>query len=376
MARFIVHIGDGKCGSTAIQTALYSSREALSQTGILFETLTPNSGHGVLPILLGLKSRAFSERHRLLAHETIEILRDRSSNYDWIILSAENLINIDPTLMPGLISMITDKNEGMNVLAYVREPSEMYLSLIQQVVKGSHFYTKPDAYLRRLDKKLKNWRSLVGSNHFTLRLFDRDVLTEGDVVADFECYLQEKTGKHLHLKRHRSNVSMTSEQICVLQKYRAQVYPECSGKIMDRSTVLTKFFEEINAYGSVGNRAMLTETARSVVSHGSLKTTKKLNLEFPGLGMPVTATGASLPEPPYPWAVSDDVSLVLDRVDEDIVGAFCRLLPDLNEGHAPEGASLDDIFAGLFEAQDIDLEPARTIFGKYLERLSQCKPPA
>lgn len=376
MARFVVHIGDGKCGSTAIQSSLYQSRAALAAQGILFETLTPSSGHTVIPLLLGLKSRVTDPARLDLARSILELLRAKSEQYDWIVISAENLINLDPAELPKLLSWVSDKTEDVHAIAYVREPAAMYLSSVQQILKGNHHYVRPENYQRRVDRKIGQWHERIGDSNFKLRLFDRNALVSGDVVADFSAYLSRLTGKTIDLVEQRSNASMTAEQMQVMQIYRRQVLRNVAGTVVGRSTLLARLFSDMNEIRMVGHRPQLSELAQAVVGQANRPVVTALNTRFADLAMPDAGSGFTCPDPPYPWTESKRVSAILESCDEDLVVRYCEIIPDLNAGNIPTGRAFEDVMARIYGCRRIEVAPLCDAHAHYLKRLSKCPQPA
>lgn len=375
MTKLILHIGDGKCGSTAIQNSLFRSREELARHGILYDTLTPNSGHTTLPLLIGQGSRAATGKRMDLARQTVQLLQDQIPRYEWAILSAENLVNLTADAVTELLEMIGGTAKSAVAIAYVRDPAAMYLSSVQQIIKGSHIYPAPESYHRRIDRKLKNWRKLIGSNRLTVRAFSRASLIEGDVVADLEQWLCTLTGCPVRLERQVANASLTAEQTRVLQIYRQTVFPDMAGTLLSRSTVLVQMFDALNAVCPVGNRIALSEAARKVVSARNADVVANLRELYPELPF-VTEECPQEPDETarFPWHETGDVSAILERCDAGLVEDYCRLLPDLagpDTATEPVEARLGRIHAGFPQAMD----QVRAIYGEYLQALPRCKTP-
>lgn len=374
MAKFVVHIGDGKCGSTAIQSSLYQSRTSLADQGILFETLTPSSGHTVIPLLLGLRSRVIDPARLDLARGILELLRSKSDQYEWIVLSAENLINLDPAELPELLSWVNPKADEVHAIAYVREPSAMYLSSVQQILKGNHHYVRPEKYLRRVDRKIMQWHDQMGADNFTLRLFDRNALVAGDAVADFSAYLSRLTSKTINLVEQHSNSSMTAEQMQVMQTYRRQVLKNVAGTVVGRSTLLARMFAEMNDIRRIGNRPQLAAQAEAVVGQANRPVVEALNARFPSLAMPEVGDGSCNSDPPYPWSETKLVSAILRSCDENIVGKYCAILPDLNDGKIPTGREFEHFMADMYGCTRMEVAPLCDVHAHYLKRLRKCPP--
>lgn len=374
MTKFIVHIGDGKCGSTAIQNALYQSRNDLKQRGIYFDTLARNSGHTTLSLLAGQRSRAATGKREALAHDILKLLQDGSGDYDWVILSAENFVNLTPQSAAGLVASIGHPIEAIDVIAYVRNPPAMYASSIQQIIKGSHLFPPPESYHRRIDHKLQAWQAWIGADRMEVRVFDRRHLLGGDVVADFESYLSHVTGEAVCLSSETANRSLSAEQARVLQIFRSAVYPDSPNVILPKSTVLAQFFDRLNQIKLVGNPAELSDLARAVVLRRNGDVIDGLLAAFPGLPLDhASAPGSPMPTGPFPWADDTSIETVLAVSNKDIVARLTALVPDLNDGVLLTDAQIEDAMTGL----GFDDEPGKQAFlaayWTYLEARLRCR---
>lgn len=374
MAKFILHIGDAKCGSTAIQNALYLARGHLAENGICYETLFPNSGHTALALLTGHRSRGASKSREAMAAETLSLLQKKAQNFDWVILSAENFVNLSPEIVAQLAETIAGPVEACEAIAYVRSPIPMYASSIQQIIKGSHQFPPPESFHRRIDRKLQAWLAFIGRERFQVRLFERRSLQGGDVVADFAGYLASLTGRPINLPAGSYNTSLTAEQARIMQLFRAAVYPDEPGTLFPRSTVLAKFFSSLNAIKMVGNPVALSDLARDVVRAGNADVVRGLTESFPGLAFPDFADADSpQPEGPFAWAGDNSIAAVLAATDQTIVAQLSDLLPELNGGHGCDDQRITAAMAGLGFADPAEQQAFRAACADYLAARAQCE---
>lgn len=330
MARFIVHIGDGKCGSTAIQKALYAARGDLRAQGIIYETTTPLGAHFNLITLAGHKTRGNTAGQLEQARKTIEAIRAATGPDDVVLLSGESLFVLSPPVMIDLLGEISGRIDRLDIVAYVRPPSGMYLSLVQQVLKGHSQYTKPDAYLRRIDQYLGRWKESSEKTSLSVRLFDRSRLQGGDVVEDFAEVLRGLTGKaDLQLQQTRENVSLSSEQLVVLQALRGNFLKKVDGLAHPQSNRLVSFFEAMNRGGLVGHQLRLSVDAQMVVGRRNAPVVAAMNTLFPDLGMSEEVYDVAAVADPH-WTRTDDVSAILRTTDSGIVELLTALVPLFN----------------------------------------------
>lgn len=331
MTDFIVHIGDGKCGSSSIQKALYEARNDLRTQGITYETATPKAAHFNLVTLIGRATRGNYEVQSEQARTSVRLIRAAAGPKDTILLSAESFFMLPPVRLISILQTMSDRIDRLDIIAYVRPPDGMYLSLVQQLLKGSHHYTKPDAYLHRIDHHLGQWQENVQKTSLTVRLFDRARLPNGDVVEDIAEVLRGLTGKPgIHLQGASENTSLSSEQLVVLQVMRAQFMKDVDGRTDVRSNKLIAYFEAMNRNELIGNPLRLSADALLVVARQNKPVVTAVNRMFPGLDMPEASFDAAAVADAI-WAKTEAVSAILKVTDSEIVALLKALSPSFNQ---------------------------------------------
>lgn len=330
MTSFIVHIGDGKCGSTSIQKALYDARNQLRTHGIVYETTSAKTGHFDLVTLAGGVTRGNMEKQRVSALETLELIKSKTTPTSTVLLTAESFFMQSPKTILSILELLAQPIERIDVISYVRTPASMYLSLVQQTLKGNSDYTRPDKFTRPIDQKLKQWLDSPIKNSLTVRLFERSRLVDEDAVSDFEKILRRLLGTEaIKLSAQEQNTSISSEQLILLQKLRKIYLKHEDGKLNPMSNRLIQFFERVNQNGVLGNKLELSDAAHQAVVVGNAQIVSKLNDMFPSLGMPNpehTQTGRTRTD----WAHTDDVSAILKTWYSGIVDELEYLTPPLN----------------------------------------------
>ncbi|MGB3624326.1 MAG: hypothetical protein WA989_00760 [Henriciella sp.] len=329
MTRFIVHIGDGKCGSSSIQSSLFAARTSLRQVGLLFETTTPSIGHFNLGSLVGKKTRGEAEPTAESARSTVRMIREAVRPGDTVLLSAESFFNASPGRTIDLLRTISPQIEHLDVIAYVRAPHSMYLSLTQQRLKGDSRFTPPESYRRRIDLLLDAWNSCAEVGSLTVRNFDRTRLIGGDVINDFEHCLRRASGQSvLHLPRSNENATLSAEQLIVLQRYRRIVLKAHDGKLHPASQALIRYFERLDTLGFPGSKPALTDAALASLCDANRQIVDATNARFPGLelGLPVVS---ETPPADSDAAPSESVERILADVDPQILAVLLSLVPGL-----------------------------------------------
>lgn len=182
----ILHIGDPKTGSTAIQRTLLE-RTYLCETRSLdypdilsaypLAKAIKAGGDG------GLADRRFAPYVQWLA----------ASGSDVAVISAEQFSTLPPDKVAQTFqTYFPDHAASMTVVAYVRPHVSRFLSAYAQRTKAGlmhrsldEFYTAANGKaLLNFYARFGNWRAVFG-DRFILRPMTRDLLQDGDVVADF-----------------------------------------------------------------------------------------------------------------------------------------------------------------------------------------------
>jgi len=183
--RIFVHIGRNKTGTTAVQNALRAGREPLKRNGFHYPMGRP--GHHYLAHHLQGTKRRGPPRGREPA-ELAGLLAERiaASNRD-VVLSSEALQRVEPAALAAWLG------KAATVVVYIREQVDYLAAGYQQGIKMGHgrgdfasFLALPSVlagctYL----PFLAAWEEVFGRDNLVVRVYDRERLVEGDVVADF-----------------------------------------------------------------------------------------------------------------------------------------------------------------------------------------------
>lgn len=180
IGELILHLGDFRTGTTAIQTWLRAHGEA---HGIYYP---PGFNHA--PLAHSLPNHQAREEH-------FEAMADHMAGSDapYAVISAEHFEFSDPAdLAEALARYMPRQTVRMRLISYVRPHPQSYLARFSESAKIGSFEGDLDAYLdwpqtpRRMTyaPRFERWRRIFGEA-FTLRLYDRGHFTGGDVLRDF-----------------------------------------------------------------------------------------------------------------------------------------------------------------------------------------------
>ncbi len=238
----IVHIGMPKTGSTALQACFAKSRQELASHGVLYPENVegcPFKNHRLLVgsfLKFGSMPRHIQSREEYTKENIDEKYRefvdhvhvqiDRSSP-EAMVLSSESLFRrIPPHKYRPVRRMFDRFGHETRLVAYLRRPSEYFVSMLQQNFRASHEVKQPVGPQFRA--VLRSYLECFGVPVVSAELFHRDSLTDRDIVSDFCArYLREYgvRARKLRVPEH-ANESVGSESMDILARYRQSFHAE------------------------------------------------------------------------------------------------------------------------------------------------------
>lgn len=209
--KIIVHAGMPKTGSSAIQKTLACNRERLRSHGVVYPYFGPENptnialtySHWLLAANLlpdpanfhHLARMPEAERSKYMAVDALGVLEsalETAAPHETFILSAENFgrPNSAGGFADALLPLLRRFTTNIHCIAYARSPVSLYPSAIQQRMKTGLIDTiDPSTWIPAQapqHNQLKEWFS----DRYTLRIFDRSLLFNNDVVDDFIEYVR------------------------------------------------------------------------------------------------------------------------------------------------------------------------------------------
>ncbi len=248
--KVILHIGSGKTGTTSIQRSLADRSRHLLRHGILYPVLAGDIVHNYLTVEFACDTprrmlQRFGSRQRVAerSHQLWDLLRTavQRNSPDTLVLSAERLFEAIPA--EGFCERLHDffpQISKLEIIAYLRRPSSLFASKIQQALRGSAEFPQPNRVPNA--NLLQCWR-----NQGSVRVFEfhRSLLQDGDIVSDF----WHKAFPDLELKpaagRVTENVSLSGEGIALLQRYRQQFFDDKNGLFLPETNALMRMISRI-----------------------------------------------------------------------------------------------------------------------------------
>lgn len=191
----VVHIGGGKSGSTAIQDLLFANRGKLGKMGYAIPDTDLKNGPGEANQIWFFQNLVENpDRTTIVARHLDELCRSFSeccaAPFRGIILSAENLTH--DSGLEQIFAALKDRFR-VSIILYIRRQEDFYHSAWQQWFVKMHpavdtwlltWLQEWDADTCDWDRMIERWEAITPDS-FSVRIFDRDLLTGGDVVDDF-----------------------------------------------------------------------------------------------------------------------------------------------------------------------------------------------
>jgi len=196
--RAILHIGFAKTGTTAIQAALAAARPMLAGAGFHFARSPGVANHlrlfqllqedgGALPASPVARAIATEGRAPLMPAIEAEMAA-LPSGVGCVIFSSEHLGGLTRSAAEAqrLVAPLRRWCAEIRVVAYIRRQDDHAVSDFSQVLRGGQLRRRPlDARPKDWWAMLAPWVEVLGTEAVTPRIYERDALAGGDVLADF-----------------------------------------------------------------------------------------------------------------------------------------------------------------------------------------------
>ena len=228
--KIILHIGMPKAGSTALQAALVAARRPLRKAGVLYPKGAFNHNFLVAgvapPDRLG---RVFAQQYQ---GDADRIRVDFAAFWQGIVAAIDRrrpevVVLSAETMFSGLWSggpeplrrLVAPLDARLEIVCYVRRPSDYYLSMAQQQLKASS--TLPVAGPVGYRRPLEAARAVADAVHVIA--YDRAQFPDGDIVADFATRFLPAAGAGLRaVPDPKVKPSMSAEAMDIVQAFRRE----------------------------------------------------------------------------------------------------------------------------------------------------------
>ena len=259
----VLHAGFPKTGSSSLQEYLASHRLGLNQAGILYPKFDKFASHWALTGAFHdtpqeyhhVRKRIATDdiSHRLsVARKRLHALLAEIKDDRVVVLSHEGF-GADLSASKGvseLREMLLGFTDDVQIVAYARNPVELYPSSIQQRLKTLEKRIKsPDEWFSDHPARAEHLRSIFGADRCEIQIYSSSTLLNGDIIDDFGDYLFRTTGKQLPLtmSRERRNASLSGPACAILYALKSGVVGCLNRKTFARVRSELKFFGETRA---------------------------------------------------------------------------------------------------------------------------------
>jgi len=192
--RLTIHIGASKTGTSAIQSFLMRNHDWLRKRGIVVPDVAMGAGSEVDGHQVPYFARPEVDPTRSAAELTrsIEALFTKDGVRQ-VVISAENLSDLEPPALRCFDDVVS--RYEAEVVIYLRRQDDWLLSVWQQwrAKVEPDFRAWLDACVGGWGDwraVLERWERVVGRDRINVRLYERDKLVDGNVVADFAQFLR------------------------------------------------------------------------------------------------------------------------------------------------------------------------------------------
>jgi hypothetical protein len=224
----ILHIGFPKTATTSLQLGLKANRARLEAAGLLYPLVDRDFKQRYLKFLVSKhqESRQADPVLRRLA-ECISSHPDKH-----VLLSCEELTNLymsdfSDRSLARLYDFLRTLTSDIRLIAYVRNPAEFYISMMQEKLKRSAGIVAPESFRVRFADILAQYEKVFQVKAI-VRNFTRSELIGQDIITDFFAQFADLFTIDLAAwDRLEANEALTPETLFVLDlAHRAAPEPQ------------------------------------------------------------------------------------------------------------------------------------------------------
>ncbi len=320
----MLHIGTGKTGSTTLQTVLYTLFKKGDMDSIHYPVLNNKKHHNQLCTLvmpherirrdIRTKFRADDEVYRAFVNHLKSNFISEVNGHKNVLLSGEYFCGFSYEEVKEFKKIINQMGfNKVKVVVYFREVCSLYLSQIQQRIKGSSTFASPNSYKFNYRSIYERWHSEFSD--VEVREFSADALVDGDIVSDFLDVTNKFFGTDIvrPIELNKSNESLSTAAMLVIKKYRERFYPEDDNILFPDSNKLTSLLSQISSDKGLVCKPRLKDSVKSLIRFNNKSDIEWLNEKF-GIDF---AFGSELNKPVENIKFENRVEDVLKLSDQD-----------------------------------------------------------
>jgi hypothetical protein len=276
--KLILHVGMSKSGSTAIQHGLLKLQDRLLEHGYLYPAglLTTHNQSSLiiaseppnkLPRYFRPKYKNRPERLKRDFEAWIEGIRKQiaHSKPKVVPMSAQTLFKISkPEQFEQLAAVLRPLVDEIETVAYLRRPSDFYLSSAQQILKADHRIRSVTSVAYK--EPLEGFRQI--SDRLHVFQYDRRFFPDGDVLRHFLDNFCPDVSKD-DLPKLDANVSLSAEGLSLLLDYRRKYHSDKPGQFKKDTALLIAEITKAENDLPGNRRPKLKEKIAQKINEGS-----------------------------------------------------------------------------------------------------------
>lgn len=282
MTELILHIGDGKCGSSSIQKALFNSKHELKINKTLYISDRKSSSYNY-SIFFGGHTRGNLVAEQAAARNNLEKIADelKANKYKYLIISCEFLFKYPPNDIMNMLSDFGIDVSGVHLAAFIRDPIGRFESALQQHVKGDHNYPNPLKFSHDFSRPLLKWAASKYIYSLNICSLDNlNLLKRSVVITFFDTLKRINATINIAPEDVRTNESLSAEQVITLQEFRAAYCFDTPRQMRPESDRVISFFQCLNQnFGRVGSPVRVTDDVRGILDRrhqGAIRRTRSI----------------------------------------------------------------------------------------------------
>ncbi|MFK7751338.1 MAG: hypothetical protein AB8B51_02200 [Sedimentitalea sp.] len=316
MSRLVIHVGDCKSGSTAIQSVLQAGSYQ-SETPILY----PDAGRrGALNHHRLSNALFMAQAKQWQARAWGALAKEVTDSDQLAVISSERFEFAEPNVLRDVLRQHFDPLPDLHIIAYVRPHLERCVSGYAQNVKQGIFESSMSAFIDKMASerrfhyapRLARWRSVFEDMRVDIRPMIRDQLTGGCVVQDFLTLI---TGAPATVNEiPMANSAPSAPALDLLRQLWQAAGPERDGKTSPNAAALTQFgrsLETSDPFG--GEKLRLTGPEATIAQTHFAEDARACDVQIfgrPVLGPALAATVGAAPNTAEPTTANPEAVAV------------------------------------------------------------------
>ena len=281
-----LHIGFPKTATTSLQLALQAHQAELADAGVCYPLIDSDFKQRYLKVFDQKGQQNDAARAGLKV--SVDRMADqiRNSGCPHTVLSCEELTNFmmmafSPNNLHRLRACLTEIDPDIRLIAYVRNPADYYLSILQERLKRHGGTLKPDDFQTRFATIILLYEEVFDAPAH-VREFHPTRLLNGDIVEDFFDAVGITGLETKSWDRITSNESISPEVLLALDLSRRELDPEAKRTTYQfaESELLWRRLRRQASDAGLARKPVLYKSAHDAVVAANLDDARRLQERY------------------------------------------------------------------------------------------------